>query len=348
MRQEKIRLVGALGLLAATAVGLSTARGQGQDSASKSGGSTGQSNQLLITHALGMAIEGSELQLTIHQACSAGAAGTGDHAISGSGSAGVNASAATNVAPGAAARSVSEDGRGCQIQLEHQVRKSFENSHELMTASERLIRGETEARGDRAGASQLHAVANVYANSLNSIARECGWDAGSKPADRSTADQGQAEKGDSTRNRKGRDAQVGSGEFQFTTADVTMFTLINHAVRESLNAFELNHSVRDMGANDAAVQQLRNHAKSMAADGRESVNEIVASLHENGPRTSGAASDDKAPGNRAGAARAESQAAGPGSQIKTLAQQAREVIRVLDELDGQVVAAPKGNRRRSR
>src|SRR5580658_1964078 len=136
MRQEKIRLVGALGLLAATAVGLSTARGQGQDSASKSGSSTGQSNQLLITHALGMAIEGSELQLTIHQACSAGTAGTGDHAISGSGGAGVNASAAKNVAPGAAARSVSEDGRGCQIQLEHQVRKSFENSHELMTASE--------------------------------------------------------------------------------------------------------------------------------------------------------------------------------------------------------------------
>ena len=68
-----------------------------------------------------------------------------------------------------------------------------------------------------------------------------------------------------------------------------MFTLINHAVKESLNAFELNYSVRDMGATDAAVEQLRNHAKSMAAEGRESVNEILAGLHENGPSTSGAA-----------------------------------------------------------
>ena len=164
-----------------TAAGLSAA--QGQDSAGQEAGSTGQSNQLLITHALGMAIEGSELQMTIHQAAVQGTAGRSDHAISGSGRAGVNGADARNAAPGRAARSVSENGQGCQIKLEQQVRKSFESSHELMTASDRLLRGGAEARGDRAWTSRLHAVANVYANSLFSIAKET-WRGGGLEAGR--------------------------------------------------------------------------------------------------------------------------------------------------------------------
>ncbi len=344
MRQEKIRLAGALGLALATAAGLSAARGQ--DSAGQEAGSTGQSNQLLITHALGMAIEGSELQLSIHQASCAGAAQKSDRAITGSIGAGANSASAANAASGGSATPVSENGRGCQIELEQQVRKSFETSHELMKASDRQLGGETAARGDRAKAARLHAVATLYANSLFSIAKETnGSEASSKPADRSTAEAGRAEKAESTQVRKGHSTEAGSGESQLTPADVTRFTLINHAVKESLNAFELNHSLRDMGANDPAAQQLRNHAKAMAADGRQSVTEILASLRTKDTTKSSTASDDKSLSNRAGAASAANQAGWSGSQIQTLAQQAREVIRELDELDGHAVAAPKRNRR---
>ena len=214
---------------------------------------------------------------------------------------------------------MSENGQGCQIQLEQQVRKSFKNSQELMIASDRLLRGESEARGERAGTSRLYAVANRYASSLNSIARENGDEAGSKPAARSTAEEGKAEKAESSQDRKVRSTQVRSGERQLTSADATMFTLINHAVKESLNAFELNHSVRELAASDPAVQELRNHAKAMAAEGRKSVNEILAGLHEQGTKSPGTTSDDKAPANRSIAARAENQAGWSGSHVERCA-----------------------------
>jgi hypothetical protein len=346
MRKEKILLVGALGLAVATALGLSSALGQ--DSARGSGDSSGQGNQLLITHALDMAIEGSELQLTIHQVCCADAAESGDRANSGSSDASVSASATANAVPVATARRARENGQGCQIQLEQQARKSFKNSQELLIASDRLLRGESEAHGDHAGTSRLYAVANRYASSLNSIARENGDEMGSKPAAWSKAEEGQAEKAESTQDRKVRSTQLRSGERQLTSADATMFTLINHAVKESLNAFELNHSVRDMAASDPAVQELRNHAKAMAAEGRKSVNEILAGLHEKGTKSPGTTSDDKATANRSIAARAENQAGWSGSQVEALAQQAGEVIRVLDELGAHAVATPERSSRRSR
>ena len=69
----------------------------------------------------------------------------------------------------------------------------------------------------------------------------------------------------------------------------------------------------------------------MAAEGRKSVNEILAGLHEQGTKSPGTTSDDKAPANRSIAARAENQAGWSGSHVEALRQQAGEVIRVLDE-----------------
>jgi hypothetical protein len=346
MRQYKVWLLGAIGLSIATAAGLSAARGQGRDSADQRAGSTGQCTQLLITHALDMAIEGSSLQLTSQQAHQKGAAGTSDHAISGTRRTSVNGADARDAARSGTASTTSDNGQSCQIQLEQHVRKSFESSHELMTASNLLLRKGAEARGDEAKASRLYDAANSYATSLFSIARETyGWEAGSKPADRSNADQGRSNKSESNQDRDRSSAHAGSGESRFTTADLTAVALINHAVKESLNAFELNHSVRDIGSTDAAAEQLRSHAKAMAAEGRQSVKEILAGLDEKGKSPSGAANDAKTPGNRAGAARAENQAGRAGSQIEALAQQAREVIRELDELGGHAVAAPERVRR---
>lgn len=193
MRQNKVWLVGVIGLSIATAVGLSAARGQGRDVAGQGSGSTGHSTQLLIAHGLDMAIEGSALQLTVHQACGACAAGTSDDANSGANVSGVKA-AGVKAGSGGTVRSESENGKNCQIQIQQHARKSFESSQELMTTCNGLVRGRAEGRGEQASASRLYAAANQYASSLFSIARETGGsEAGWKPADRSRADQGQAD-----------------------------------------------------------------------------------------------------------------------------------------------------------
>jgi len=345
MRQNKVWLLGAIGLSIATVAGLSNAMGQGRDSAGQGAGSTGQSTQLLIAHALDMAIEGTTMQLTIHQACGACAAEKSDQATSGTGVSRVNA-AGTAAASGGTARTKTENGETCQIQLQQHVRKSFECSHELMTTSNRLVRGGAEGRGEQASSSRLYAAANLYSSSLFSIAKATGgWEAGWKPADRSRADQGQTNKAEPNQDRDRRSADASSSECRLTASDVTAVTLINHAVKESLNAFELNYSVRDIGSTDAAAEQLRSHANAMAAEARKSVNEIMKGLHEKGKSSSGAANDDKTSGTRTGADKAENQAGSSGSHVQELAKQAREVVRVLDELSGQTIASPERARR---
>jgi hypothetical protein len=257
----------------------------------------------------------------------------------------VKAAGAT-AASGGTARTKSENGKSCQIQLQQHARKSFESSHELMTTSNGLVRGEAPGRGEQASSSQLYAAANTYASSLFSIARETGgWEAGWKPADRSRAEEGRADRAESNQDRDRTNANAGSSESRLSAADVIAVTLINHAVKESLNAFELSYSVRDIASTDAAAEQLRSHAKAMASEGRQSVKEIVAGLDEKGKSPSVSANDDKTPGNRASATRAENQAGRAGAQVQALAQQAREVIRVLDELSGQAVATPERVRR---
>jgi hypothetical protein len=293
-----------------------------------------------------MAIEGSALQLTSHQAQHKGVAGNNDRAISGKARAGVNGALARDAASSETAQTGSENGQSCQIQLEQQVRKSFESSHELMATSNRLVRGGAEGRAEQSSSSRLYAAANLYANSLFSIAKETsGWESDSKPADRSNANQGQTDRAETNQVRDRASAHAGPGKSGLTAADVIAVTLINHAVKASLNAFELNHAVRDIGSTDAAAEQLRNHAKAMAADGRQAVKEILAGLQEKGKSPADAASDDKAPGNRAGTPRSENQAGWAGTQVQALAQQAREVMRVLDELNGDSVATPVRTRR---
>jgi hypothetical protein len=346
MRQNKVWLLGAIGLSIATVAGLSAARGQGRDSTGQEAGSTGQSTQLLIAHALDMAIEGSTLQWTTHQAHQNSVVGTSDHAISGKGRARVNGTDVRDAANGETARTGSEKGESCQIQLQQHVRKSFESSRELMTTGNRLLRAGAEGRGEQASASRFYAAANVYANSLISIASENnGGEAGSKPADRSNANQRQADRAESNQDRDRSSAHAGPGKSRLAAGDVIAVTLINHAVKESLKAFELNHSVRDIGSTDAAAEQLRSHAKAMSAEGRESVKEILAGLNEKGKSPSDAANEDKAPGNRAGVSRSDNQAGSAGTQVQALAEQAREVIRVLDDLSGESVATPERARR---
>jgi hypothetical protein len=149
---------------------------------------------------------------------------------------------------------------------------------------------------------------------LYAIARETfGWQAGWEPNDRSPADQG----GESSVN-------PGASGARLSTADLATVTLINYSVKESLTAFELSQALRGAGAGDDATRSLREHARSMAANSRESVEQILASLKERanaGTPTTG--SDAKA------------SASWSGTQVQGLAQQAREVVRMLEELGGE-------------
>ena len=321
MRQH-LRFAGAAGLLIATSAGLSAAWGQepvraaGTEAAT--GSSAGQGTQLMIAHALDMAIAGSELQLTIRQAgglaavskeTRVGIPGVVDVAVTRTGAVGDDPGRGT--------------GQGGLVQLQQQARRSFRNSYELMKTSNRLLRAGTETRDDRATSSRFYAAANLYANTLYTIARETfGWQAGWEPNDRSPADQG----GEST-------VHPGATGARLSTADLATVTLINYSVKESLNAFELNQSLRNLGAGDAAAQSLREHARAMAADSRQSVEQILASLKERTEAgTPAAGADANAPGNRTAG---EGHASWSGTQVQGLAQQAREVVRMLEELGGE-------------
>jgi hypothetical protein len=317
MRQH-LRFAGAAGLLIATSAGLSAARGQepvraaGTEAATAS--SAGQGTQLMIAHALDMAIAGSELQLTIRQAGGQAAAGKETHVeIPGVVDVAVTRTRAPGDDPGKGT------GHGGLVQLQQQARRSFRNSYELMKASNRLLRAGAETRDDRATSSRFYAAANLYANTLYAIARETfGWQAGWEPNDRSPADQG----GESS-------VHPGASGARLSTADLATVTLINYSVKESLNAFELSQALRNASAGDGATRALREHARAMAADSRQSVEQILASLKE---KAEAAGSDANAPGNRAAA---EGHASWSGTQVQGLAQQAREVVRMLEELGGE-------------
>ena len=123
------------------------------------------------------------------------------------------------------------------------------------------------------------------------------------------------------------------GRARLNTADLATVTLINYAVKESLNAFELSQALRGAGAGDDATQSLREHARTMAADSRQSVEQILASLKERAEAgTPAAGSDANAPGNRTAV---EGHASWSGTQVQGLAQQAREVVRMIEELNGE-------------
>jgi len=318
MRQHtKLRFVGSLGLMIATSAGLSTAQGQDNPRAA---GAAGHSTELLITHALDMALEGSELQLTIRQA--------GGPVLAGKTDGGVARTSETD-GPGAAKAGGKHGG---MVQLQHQVRRSFQESYELMKASNRLLRGGAEAREreERAPASRLYAAANLYANTLYSLGRQTfGWQAGWDPADRSTPD------------RTGEDKEPGTTHEvgpKLTTADLASITLINHSVKESVSAFELKRSLHHRMAGDAASKLLHDHADAMAKESKKSVEQILASLHER----AAAGTPEPKPDNEAAAPGAHE--GWSGTQVQALAQQAREVIRVLDELGSETGGAPGARR----
>jgi hypothetical protein len=319
-RHPKIWWMGAVGVGLATLAGLSAARSQETKTRARAegGGQEGKATradarttQLLIAHALDMAIEGSQLQLTIREA---GAPGGQPGAVPRPGAAGQPAAA------GAGAM-----GQGNLVQLQQQARRTFQDSYELMKSGNRMLRDGGEGQ---APASRLYAASNLYANSLYAFARETfGWEVGWQPTGG----------GNDERARPGQDqVRPGGAGTRISTADLATVTLINHGVKESLAAFELHHALRDKGDDDAAAQQLRQHARSMATKSRQTIDQVVASLRERGGNAEGAAGAAGRPaGVGAPPAAAGGQAGWSGSNMQALAQQAREVVRVLDELGGE-------------
>jgi hypothetical protein len=311
MRERtRVWLMGSVSLLIAISADLSAARGQQPvrpAGAVVVGPAAGHSTELMIAHALDMALDGSELQLVISQAGGPVTGARTDAGVTRTGGAGGAGTGAT------------EPGRGGLIQLQHRARRSFQESYEMMKASNRLLRAAGEERAERAAASRLYAASNLYVNTLYTLGRQTfGWQAGWEPTDRS--EEGGAGQAATARGPK------------LSTGDIATITLINHAVKESLGAFELSQSLHDQAAGDRAGQQLREHALLMAAESRQSIERILASLNESRGTTETTPSG--------GAAGAVAKEGWSGTQVHALAQQAREVIRVFDELCGQAGGAP--------
>ena len=305
-----------IGLLTVTAFGGKVAQAQDDARAAAAGhGPAGKNTELMIAHALCMAIEGCDLQLTGRQ--SGVLAGADKIARSTSGTSGRASAGPTTV----------EAGWGETAQLEHQARRAFQASHELMNTSNRLLRERAFAPGgSRDSAARLYAPAHRYANTLFSFAREAfGWQPSWELTEGPQGEAAQVARARQARER-GTDAGAATTEIAHPTsldpAELTTVMLINHSVQDSLAAFTLQQSLRQNGSDDEAGRRLEEHAKSMADEGRRSLQQIVARLNARWGETHAGRNH----------AKAKTSQGWSTAQSRDLATQALELIRVLDEI----------------
>jgi hypothetical protein len=308
-----------------------------------------KSTELLIVHALDMALDGSNMQLTIRQTGVPAGPGIGAPGIPPAGAPGAPGAAPPPGAPGAQPGAM--PGQGGVMQLQQETRRAFQGSYDLIKESNKLLRSSSESRGERSSASRLYAAANLYSNSLYSLARETfGWEAGWEPTDRSREGEqpGQPAPGQPAPGQPAP-GQLPVGQprlgamSRISPTDIAAITALNHAVKEAIDAFELSQAMRGQGDDGDGSKRLREHVRAMSESSRKTVDQILASARERAPGAPGAAPG--APGAAPGAPGAAPGAAPPpgadrpiggagwsGTEMQALAQQAREVVRVLDEL----------------
>jgi len=143
-----------------------------------------------------------------------------------------------------------------------------------------------------------------------------------------------------------------------SSADRTSIALINHAVKEALDSMQLKHMTHMMGSSDSPpARALLAHAREMDSESRQALQGLLGAraggVGRTGAGTAGAGSsrgaDDQLSGragNRTldgaggavdrasrgtGAAGLSGDAGGP---VQALAQQARELIQVIQEISG--------------
>jgi hypothetical protein len=231
-------------------------------------------------------------------------------------------------------------------QLQQQARHQFEGSTQLLQAADndlRALEGNAAPRpGDpSAWSRRLHAVASRYADTLRDLSGVNNRPAGSVGGQN---DQDQARRGDQDRDR-GQDRREGGN---LSRAEIAQATLINHAVCEALGAYQLNQATgaNRVAAQTTAGQQLQAHARQMAAESRQILQDAIAGANRRDDND--AARDDNRRNDDAKNRNDDNRdnaRGGRGAQgqasVRSLAQQAQQVIDTLQRIGGGV-PAPAG------
>jgi hypothetical protein len=309
-------IAGLAGLLALALPSLLWAQEQetrARAAAGAGGSPAEQDNQLLISHAIGTAINGSNLQLAAQQAAAQGRRQEGQDQGT--------AQQRQQQQEQQQQQQAQQQRRQQVVQLiQQQARQQFESSDRLLRTAKDNLGPEDRDNWSR----RLYTVADQYTNTLRALA---GVD--SARAGRSDIQGGQGAR-ERARGEQGegpssaREEISGGGLGRLEVASVA---LINNAVHDALEAFELRRATqeaRGARSQSAQVQQLREHARQMPSNSKEVLQRFLTTYQ--GADDAAAEQQREARGGQRG-----EQRQGRAS-VRELAQQAQQVVETFERI----------------
>lgn len=323
-----------------------------------------------ISHALGMAIDGSGLWMAAQgEAAPRTAVGAREAADTGAGvrAAGENAAGLDQPRVGGRAAGRSLPGLDAGQALQQHALNAFQASHQLFQAVKADRDG---AEAERGGAGDYFQSAWEYSRALEGLCMQPGAAGGTRGELRQPGNgafAGQEARAIAAVERADAGAMTGRA---LAAADMTRVGLINHAVKETVEGVNLRRMLRHHAAHDAASQALLSHADQMVASGRQTImalNAMDAPGAEAGrgaaaPRPNNSSTDatggtttrsltevrpaENDRSDALGAAAARDDQTAPRVPVDQLARLGRQVIDSIQALDGGE-APPAASRRES-
>jgi len=222
-------------------------------------------------------------------------------------------------------------------QLQRQARQEFEAGNRLLSAADEDLRGQNEGQASRgedrsAWSRRLYTAAHQYVQTLQDLT---GVQEGRSDASNSVGGQGdQRNDRAGAGGRSGQDENAEAGRLNRT--DAARGVLVNHAVRQALQAHEIQQWTQALGSRPAAVQgasaqRVEEHARRLAAESRQ----ILQSIQAGGRQRDGGADDrDNAGAGQRNQAAGNQEAAGQRGQasVQLLGQQAQQVVDTLQRI----------------
>ena len=302
--------------------------------------------QEVIAHALGMAICGSELQFAAQSA--QGGRRQNQNADDNNRNRRDNDNADNNQnrrdndnADNNRNRRDNDDNQGqsqaqraAAQQLRQQAWHQFESSNQLLQATDTDLRAsEANRDGDRSSWSRrLLTVSSQYANTLRSLS--------GVSSNRPSGTVGGQDDQDQANNRN-NDQNRNQGGNNLGRTEVAQVTLINHAVGEAIQAFQLRHpnNASRFAAQNASGQRLQAHARQMSSESQQLLQNVISNANwqrqnDNQGERQGQRQNDNQ-GERQGQRQNDNQGERQGqASVQSLAQQAQQVIDTLQRISG--------------
>jgi hypothetical protein len=214
-----------------------------------------QDAQMLIGHALAMALEGSTLDALAQQ--SGGSLGaTGGPGTGGSGPGGQGRSR-SEAGPGGDGRSVGMMDQGLS------ARQLLDHSRWAWEASDRLLRQAADQGGSTE--QRFHRATLLYVMTLRAAGSPATYAAGGPRREAGSGVGAGA-------------ALAGRGAGAMGGSDMTTVALINHAVKEALDSVKLKRMVHRMGSSESpAARALLAHAQEMDRESQQALRGLLRS-----------------------------------------------------------------------